>query len=373
MFKQQSRKLFLVYTLLLLLLFSNAAFGQEGPSTPNIQFTVHPGNPVLARADTDGWGGESGTIFAPHVIEQDGQFYMFYTGSADRTDAPFGVGLATSADGIQWTAHEENPILEPDGTGYDAMCVSGGIPLFDGSQWVLYFAANSTPCDGPGKHIGRAVAADPSGPWVSDPDAILEAGSAGEWDAGFILPHAVIRTDDGYVMFYSGGEEYLLPLPRLIGVATSPDGVVWTKHNDPATTEAPYADSDPLIEVNDDGTENYLQTWAIDVLKTPEGWEMFFSAACPKNTATTPTCPKMIFFGTSEDGIHWKTYRNPEMGVLSCVQVVGQWAENCICYPSVIKHETEYLLYFTGCTEIVNDCQIGMATGTITWNSTTQQ
>ncbi len=372
MLKGQSLKLLLVYTLLLLL-FSNAAIAQEGTSTPTIQFTAYQGNPVLARTDPDEWGGENGTIFAPQVIKHDGGFYMFYTGSSDRSESPLGIGLATSTDGIHWTAHEGNPILEPDGTGYDAMCISGGVPIFDGNQWVLYFAANSTPCEGTGRHIGRATADNPSGTWVSDPEAILEAGAPGEWDAGFIMPHAVIRTDDGYVMFYSGGEEYLLPLPRLIGMATSPDGVVWTKHNDPATTEPPYADSDPLIEINDDGTESYLQTWAIDILKTPTGWEMFFSAACPKNTVTAPTGPKMIFYGTSEDGIHWKTYRNPEMGILTCSQVVGDWAEHCICYPSVIKLETEYLLYFTGCSEIINDCQIGMATGTITWNSTTQQ
>jgi hypothetical protein len=167
-------------------------------------------------------------------------------------------------------------------------------------------------------------------------------------------------------MFYSGGEEYLLPLPRLVGMATSPDGLVWTKYDDPTTTAAPYAHSDPILEVDGNGTTNYFAAWALDVAQTDQGWEMFFSTTCPESTS--PGCPTFIGYATSADGLHWRTYRSPEMAILTKRQMDQDWASYCVCQPTFIKTGAEYQLYFTGCTDKTNDCQIGRATGTISWD-----
>jgi hypothetical protein len=194
---------------------------------------------------------------------------------------------------------------------------------------------------------------------------VLTAGKPGEWDEGFIMPHTVIRTEKGYLMYYSGGSEYLVPLPHLVGMATSPDGITWTKYNDPATTQAPYAFSDPVLEMQDDGTTAPLSAWAVDVAKTERGLEMFYSATCPDDTKQG--CPGFIGYATSADGVHWKTYRTLETLVLTSEQVNQGWARHCICYPSVVKESGSYKLYFTGCADAMNDCQIGLGTGTIVW------
>ncbi len=70
-------------------------------------------------------------------------------------------------------------------------------------------------------------------PWapefVRDPaNPVLPAGAADSWDSiGTIVP-SVAATPEGYVMWYAGTAE----VDYILGVATSPDGVVWTKDSD---------------------------------------------------------------------------------------------------------------------------------------------
>ncbi len=357
----------LVWMGLGLLALAAPVTAQETGSQPVMDFTLYADNPVFSRDETDCWGGEGGTIFAPQVIQAGDTLYLFFTGSCHRSAKPAGIGYATSSDGVHWDKYAQNPILAPDGTGYDAMCISMGVPLRDGDQWVLYYAGNSTPCAGPGLHIGRATAADINGPWERSAEAVLDAGKVGDWDEGFIMPHAVIKTADGYVMYYSGGGEFLLPLPRLIGMATSPDGLHWTKYDDPATTETRYAHSDPILELQADGTLDYFSAWAIDVEYTDQGWEMFFSTNCPESVS--PNCPTFIGYATSEDGLRWRVYRSREKAVVTQQQVQQDWASYCVCQPAFVKRDGGYRLYFTGCTGEMNDCQIGLATGTIDWQT----
>lgn len=57
---------------------------------------------------------------------------------------------------------------------------------------------------------------------------VLPPGAADEWDSiGTIVP-SVAPTRDGYVMWYAGTAE----VDYILGAATSPDGVVWTKDAD---------------------------------------------------------------------------------------------------------------------------------------------
>ncbi len=352
-------RLLIITTLCVSFLMTSRAFAQDMP--PIIDFTPSADNPVFTRGEGDSWGGECGTIFAPQVIEYGGTFYLFYSGSCARAGRPAAIGFATSPDGIHWESYEANPVLEPDGEGYDAMCASMGVPIVDDDQWIMYYAGNSTPCAGPGQHIGRAVADAPAGPWQREPAPVLNAGERGDWDEGFIMPHAIISTEQGYVMYYSGGSEFLLPLPRLIGLATSTDGITWTKYDDPATTDAPFAHSDPIVERLADGTSKPLSAWAVDVGRTEQGWEMFFADSCPNDA----NCPAFIGYATSEDGIHWNMLRALESAALTRQQVDQPWASYCICQPAFVKTDADYRLYFTGCTDELNDCQIGMALGTI--------
>lgn len=354
-------KHYLSLTVLLLLSLSSFVYAQDSGLTHD--FTPHPDNPILPRGAEEAWDGENGIVFAPHVIIHEDTFYMFYSAADNPNGRPNAIGLATSEDGIVWEKYADNPILAPDGEGYDSMCISNGVPYVESDgTWVMYYAANAIACYGPGQTIARATAPTPEGPWTPDDAPLLESGTDGEWDDGFIMPHSIIDTDDGYLMYYSGGTEYLVPLPRIVGMATSSDGITWNKCNDPQTIAAPCAESDPIFTVDAEGDSHPFEAWAVSVLPTDNGYEMFYSSTCPD--LVSQNCPAVLAYATSEDGVNWQTYTEPDERLVM-PGVCGDFACLRLNYPAAVRVDDGYHLYFTGCTDMDYDCQIGLATGTL--------
>jgi hypothetical protein len=149
----------------------------------------------------------------------------------------------TSADAISWTDRAD-PSLAALSTGLGR---PGALPtsvLETSSGWVMYFVGTLASEDR-GWDIWRATAPGPGGPWTRSDGPVFRRGAAGSWDAGALDFPTVIATDTGYSMFYSA-------IPTLesaegsVGLATSTDGIAWTRHDDPATTASPFARSDPV-------------------------------------------------------------------------------------------------------------------------------
>ncbi|WP_212732697.1 family 43 glycosylhydrolase [Streptomyces oceani] len=75
-------------------------------------------------------------LWAPHVIEHDGTYYMFYSGGGGETDAA--INLATSRDLHHWTR-------EPSGTLFrDGWVARDPFVLRVGDHWVMYYTATAT-------------------------------------------------------------------------------------------------------------------------------------------------------------------------------------------------------------------------------------
>ncbi|TWT86664.1 Glycosyl hydrolases family 43 [Pseudobythopirellula maris] len=90
-------------------------------------------------------------LWAPHVIEQDGLYYMYYcAGDADHTE--YKIHLATSTDLKHWERHAKNPMVVD---GYDAR---DPFLMRVDDQWVMYYTANSRP-EG-GNHLVAYVTSD---------------------------------------------------------------------------------------------------------------------------------------------------------------------------------------------------------------------
>jgi hypothetical protein len=109
-------------------------------STDGISWTKH--GPVLQR-DGDGW--EQHEVATPVVWKEDGSWFMLYEGIGSETAGQ--IGLATSADGINWTRDLRNPVLaNPFGTdrdiAFDSIIKRGGIYFAYGhyrdarQQWI---------------------------------------------------------------------------------------------------------------------------------------------------------------------------------------------------------------------------------------------
>lgn len=198
------------------------------PVPASLAFRFDPPEPVVTRAMT---GLEHLYINPGAVIALDGDLHMFanlfsaWPGHVD-------VVHLVSADGLGWELAKPDPVLTSDDVPFtnSGADVSTGYIAADGT-WVLIF--ETVEAARPWV-LGRATAPGPEGPWTVDEAPILEGGPTGSWDAGGLSWPSVTATADGYALYYTGVDR---PRGRgAIGLATSPDGVAWTKHDGPVLT-----------------------------------------------------------------------------------------------------------------------------------------
>ncbi len=97
--------------------------------------------PFALSADSS-WEEEH--LWAPHVIEHEGTYYMFYT-AGDKDHTQYKIHLATSGGLRRWERHSANPMVVD---GFDAR---DPYVLRHDSTWIMYYTATSKP-EG-GNHI----------------------------------------------------------------------------------------------------------------------------------------------------------------------------------------------------------------------------
>ena len=189
---------------------------------------------------------------------------------------PSGIAYHVSDDGINWTQVGEEPIISGETMhrvfDVDTALVYSGLVNEDGT-WMLYFQA-FVPDDSeiPGGVI-LATAADPTGEWTIREEMVIVPDGADSWDVGAIGAPSVLVVDGEYRMYYHGGNG------TGISVATSDDGISWTKYDDPTTTDVLYANSDPIfMPAEDENAWDYSLIYDPTVVLTPDGFVMAYSA-----------------------------------------------------------------------------------------------
>lgn len=229
------------------------------------------------------------------IIFHDGQFHAF-TNFFNSWPGETVTYYYTSSDGTEWTRNPDEPLFTVGDVpleGRGALILSGLVQP-DGT-WVLYYHT-FTSSGQPGA-IGRATAVSPTGPWQFDRQPVLSPGSEGAWDDLQVMRVNVLPTESGYVMYYAGVNRQS---ESRIGMALSADGIVWEKYDDPATTEAPYAESDPILEPFFEWEGSWLGR--PEVVKTNDGWVMLYEGSGGSQTG----------LAISQDGINFERYEaNP--------------------------------------------------------------
>jgi len=238
-------------------------------------FRLFTDEPVLAMGAPGAW--DSGLMDPGAVVHHEGRFHMFYDGVPSFPPL-LSVGYAVSEDGLTFTRISADPVFTLDDVPWDPKPgnIRANSVLVEEGTWILYFTAS----EGLGSLagvVGRATAASPSGPWTVDAEPVLEPGDSSAWDSGAIGHVEVVRSGDGYVMYYSAGLG--------IGMAASADGIRWEKYDDPATEREVYAAGDPVM--NKPGAEDP------NVQPTPWGWAMVYRYRFS------------LHYAESEDGLHW--------------------------------------------------------------------
>jgi predicted transcriptional regulator/predicted GH43/DUF377 family glycosyl hydrolase len=169
--------------------------GAIGHATTTDGISWGNANTVMQAEVSIPW--EKGGIGEPTVLRDPSGFWMWYVG-VDASGGNASIGLATSADGVNWTRAVSNPVLRPAaGEWYSAGVRSPAAVILSDGTFVLWF--NGT--DGQSSRIGRMTSRD--GVSWSAPELVLDLGEAGTADGrqvGDPAPSAV----DMDALWYAG-------------------------------------------------------------------------------------------------------------------------------------------------------------------------
>lgn len=258
--------------------------------------------PVITNGEQPDWDWQytdpGGAVF------HDGSIHVFQNGFVG-WPAPVGVGYWRSDDlGETWMEVSDDPVFDGSDLDYVGIAaLASSVIVEDDGTWVLYFYTwdRAKWPDGPGK-IGRATAPSPEGPWTADPEPVLLPGSDGEWDELAVRSASVIKDDDGYRMWFAG----TTVTESQIGLAFSSDGITWEKYDDPSTTDAPFAESDPVLRPSGAGDGNVWDkrnVYIPNVVQTPDGLVMLYTSSPSVDDPQNHS--RKIGFAVSEDGFEW--------------------------------------------------------------------
>ena len=165
-------------------------------------------------------------LCAPGARVLNGKVHLFYqTYGNFPKDA---ICHAISTDGINFQRDESNPVFHPTGDWNNGRAIDAEV-FPDGNRLLLYFATR----DSTGKTQELGVASAPLNSelsrktWTQLCDRPILKPEL-PWETKCIEAPTVTKRGDEYVMFYAGGFNND---PQQIGVATSKDGVHWTRQS----------------------------------------------------------------------------------------------------------------------------------------------
>ena len=183
-------------------------------------------NVALTAGASGAW--DDGRIAHPFAVQYDGVVYLYYAGYPNEYE--YSIGVATENvngfTGKTYTKYGSNPILAPGSPGaWDDEAVFAPWVIYDTEEnlWKMWYCAFDSSGD---FAIGYATAPSPLGPWtkyVGNP--VLSP--AGGWEQEIYNVSVIRESSTVYKMLYNGDNP---AGPSKIGLATSTDGINWTKY-----------------------------------------------------------------------------------------------------------------------------------------------
>jgi predicted GH43/DUF377 family glycosyl hydrolase len=221
--------------------------------------------------------------YTPSVAAVDGGYRMWYLGCSDQTrEGVMEVGLAESEDGIHFEPRPENPVLRagdlPWGRAWQTPDVH-----YDGDRYRMWFVGSN---GGDGRQqLGYAESAD-GVDWEVHPEPLYRSARG----------PCVRETDEGYEMWACSAPDPDDParnegrsdIVQYIYRFESPDGIEWTREDEPAVTTGGRVDSVVYPEV----------------VETDDGYVMFYASHLVDGDEFEMHC------ATSPDGREWTTHHD---------------------------------------------------------------
>lgn len=240
----------------------------------------------------------------------------------------------TFADTGQWVKYLGNPVLAPTPTAWDADYTTTPRVYVSGGLFRMWYNGG-----GPGGNgIGYATSADGVS-WAKRSGPVLAPGTQGAWDSSSVLLGSVLWNGTLFMMWYRGANPTGYAIGA-VGLATSKDGISWTK----------YAGNPVMTATSVD--QGYIASPY--VVKLVATYDMWYTG---RNTPYTQS--NWILFATSFDGVHWSKWPSP---VLQPSTNPSDWDSGAVYSPSIYYNGTTFWLWYSGLRQNSTAAQIGIAT-----------
>jgi len=241
------------------------------------------------------------------------------------------------ATGGQWVKYSGNPVLAPTPGSWDNDYVVSPRVLLNGTVYRLWYNGGSAGVAA----IGYANSTDGL-TWTKYPSPVLSPGGLGAWDSGGVSLGSVIWNGTAFLMWYGGSNTTVSG--GAVGLATSNDGISWTK----------YA-GNPVLKRSTFGLDqSYMASPYVIKLNT-EYW-MWYTGR--NTTYPQPNSVARILAATSYDGISWT--KDPSPAITPSSNSTA-WDSGSVYSASVIFDGTNFGLWYTGTNQTYMLPQIGFA------------
>ena len=174
---------------------------------------------------------------------------------------------------------------------------------------------------------------------------VLRWGNVEDWDGEAIWDPEVIKTDNGYVLYYLGYE--VASNQNAIGIALSDDGITWTKY-----------ENNPVLLLGNNGDWDDWRLASGPVVFDGSEYKMWYQAFPAQGRLDGKV-------GLATSGLVWeKCSQNPVLDVGES----DEWDSYFVGRGSVIFHESIYKMWYTGSNDGTSP-HLGYATSEdgITW------
>jgi len=319
---------FILTAFLLILIFPFFSYCQTN-------WTKYDHNPVVTK------GPDNFDLIAigqPTTLYENDTIKMWYAGVG--ADLKSRICYAYSTDGINWIKHN-TPVLDVGNNGlWDCGWLDTPEIVKDNTGYKLYYYGDTLQqFAGISSAIGVAFSTDGINWTKYSGNPIFTKGNIGEWD-GTWVESPTINFDSNigeYKMWYNGVDTANWKIN--IGLATSNDGVQWTK----------YANN-PVLTTGNWGTYDDMWLGTPTVSKIDSYYEIWYSATSSNsyNFGTSSFDTVSICYAISSDGIAWTKYsNNPLFNTYtlpfdSLVDIGGPWAP-CVLYN---PNTNNYMMWF---------------------------
>ncbi|MCP4539909.1 MAG: DUF1565 domain-containing protein, partial [Chloroflexi bacterium] len=186
--------------------------------------------------------------------------------------------------------------------------------------------------------VGLATSSDGIS-WTKYPANPVLTGTAGAWDESGEHGPFVLKEDGVYKMWYEGNNGNV----RQLGYATSTNGIYWNKYP-----------GNPVLEAGPEGFDQDTAGHG-SVLNDRGTYKLWYYAGGDQGA--------IIAYATSPDGINW-TKQGPVLKPASA----GSWDDKALSGPSVLKlNSTYWMWYAAGGSQEFSAIGVVTSTDGITW------